>query len=146
MDETLKLKGSLTIEIKRADGTVEVRRKDNMILNAGFDFLCDAIGNSSRPALMNYIAVGTSSTASVETQTGLASEIARKTATYSHTNGTKQFSLAVTFGAGEASGAITEAGVCNASTGGAFLDRATFAVVNKGADDEVRFTFRFTFS
>ena len=146
-DEALKLKGSLTLTLKKADGTVEVRRKDNLILNAGFDFICDAIGKtSSRPACMTYTAVGTGSTGVQATETKLVSELMRKTASYAHTPNTKVFTLTTKFNAGEATGAITEAGICNASSAGVFLDRVTFAVVNKGADDELTTNFQFTLS
>lgn len=146
MNETLKLKGSLILVNKKADGTVEVRRKDNLILNAGFDFIADAIGNPNREAVMSYIAVGSGTTAVSASQTALVTELLRKTATYAHTAGTKMFTLSATFGVGEATGAITEAGVCNASSGGTFLDRVTFDVINKGSDDEVTVTFQFTLS
>lgn len=146
-DEALKLKGSLTLTLKKVDGTIEVRRKDNIILNAGFDFICDAIGKaSSRPACMAYTAVGTGSAAAQATQTTLTTEILRKSASYAHSNGTKVFTLTTKFNPGEATGAITEAGICNANSGGTFLDRVTFAVVNKGADDELTTNFQFTLS
>jgi hypothetical protein len=147
MKDTLNLKGSLILTLKKADGTVETRRKDNLILNVGFDFIADAIGKgSNRPNVMAYTAVGTGSTAVSASQTALTSEIHRKGATYAHTAGTKTFTLSTNFSAGEATGAITEAGICNASTGGVFLDRVTFAVVNKGADDELTTNFQFTLS
>lgn len=147
MKDTLNLKGSLILTLKKADGTIETRRKDNLILNVGFDFIADAIGKgSNRPNVMAYTAVGTGSTAVSASQTGLTTELHRKSATYSHTAGTKVFTLSTNFSAGEATGAITEAGICNASTGGVFLDRVTFAVVNKGADDELTTNFQFTLS
>ena len=146
MNETLKLKGSLILVNKKADGTVEVRRKDNLILNAGFDFVADAIGNPNREAVMGYIAVGSGNTAVSGSQTALVSELGRKSATYSHTKGTKTFAITTTFSKGEATGALVEAGVCNASSGGTFLDRVTFDVNNKGIDDEISVTFLFTMS
>ena len=78
--------------------------------------------------------------------TTLPAELARKAANYQHTAGTKIFTLTTTFNPGEATGAITEAGVCNASSGGTFIDRVTFAVVNKAADDTVTMNFQFTLS
>lgn len=147
MQDSLKLKGSLTATIQHADGSVEVRRKDNIILNVGFDFIADAIGKaSSRPNVMGYTAVGTGTTATADTQTALTNELARKSATYAHSAGTKVFTLATTFNAGEATGAITEAGICNASSGGTFLDRVTFAVINKASDDVLTTNFQFTLS
>lgn len=145
--ENTKIKGSLILTLKHKDGSVEVRRKDNLILNVGFDFIANAIGNAnSRPAVIGYTAVGTGTTAVSASQTSLVTELARKAATYSHTTGTKVFSFTTHFAAGEATGAITEAGVCNASSGGIFLDRVTFAVINKAADDELTTNFQFTLS
>jgi hypothetical protein len=145
-NEALHMKGSLLVTLKKADGTVETRRKDNLILNSGFDFICNAIGLASQPTEMNYTAVGTGTTAAAATQTALVTELLRKAATYAHTAGTKVFTLTTTFNAGEATGAITEAGICNASTAGIFLDRVVFSVINKGADDVMTTTFQFTLS
>lgn len=146
-NETLKLKGTLIATLQHADGSVEVHRKDNLILNVGFDFIANAIGaSSSRPAVMGYTAVGTGSTAVSASQTALTTELARKAATYAHSAGTKVLTFTTTFNAGEATGAITEAGICNASSGGIFLDRVTFAVINKAADDILTTNFQFTLS
>lgn len=145
--EPLKLKGTFSAELRKADGTVQVTRKDNLILNVGFDFIADAIGKSSgRPSVMGYTAVGTGSTAVAASQTALVTELARKAANYQHTAGTKVFTFTTTFNAGEATGAITEAGIANASSGGTFLDRVTFAVINKAADDTLTTNFQFTMS
>lgn len=146
-EKELKLKGTFIATLKHADGTVEARRKDNLILNVGFDFIADAIGKSaSRPDVMSYTAVGTSSTATASSQTALGTELYRKAATYAHTSGTKVFTFTTHFAAGEATGAITEAGICNAASSGTFLDRVTFAVINKASDDELTTTFQFTLS
>lgn len=146
-ENDLKLKGAMVATLKHANGDIEVFRKDNLILNAGFDFIADAIGKvSSRPAVMGYTAVGTGTTAVASSQTALVTELARKAATYAHTAGTKVFTFSTYFAAGEATGAITEAGICNASSGGTFIDRVTFAVINKGSDDELTVNFQFTLS
>ena len=144
--DNLKLKGAIHIVLRHADGKVETRRKDNLILNGGFDFICAAIAGSSRPPIMGFTAVGTGTTSVVENQSKLISEISRKAASYAHTAGTKVFTLTTNFAAGEATGAITEAGICNAAIGGTFLDRVTFDVINKAADDTMQTTFQFTLS
>lgn len=146
-EKELNLKGTFIATLKHADGSVEVRRKDNLILNVGFDFIADAIGKASgRPSVMGFTAVGTGTTAVSSGQTALVSELYRKAATYAHTNGTKVFTFNTYFAAGQATGAITEAGICNASSGGIFIDRVTFAVINKAADDELTTNFQFTLS
>lgn len=145
--DKLKLKGSFTGILRHKDGSVEVRHKDNLILNVGFDFIADAIGNgTSRPACMAYTAVGTGTDDTAPEQTALVSELARKAATYEHTAGTKIFTFTTKFAEGEATGAITEAGICNATTAGIFLDRVTFSVINKGDDDTYESHFQFTLS
>ncbi|MGA1846758.1 hypothetical protein [Deferribacter abyssi] len=144
--ESLKVKGFMSAVLVKQDGRKEVIMSDNLILSVGFDFICDAIAKSTQPAPMGYIAVGTDSTAVDPAQTGLVNEIARKAATYGHTAGTKSFTLTATFDAGEATGALVEAGVVNAATGGIFLDRVTFPVINKETNDMLTVTFTFTLS
>lgn len=144
--EALKLKGSFTATLRHKDGSVEVKRKDNLILNVGFDFICNAIAATTRPSPMAYTAVGTGSTEVAATQTTLATELTRVAATYAHTAGTKVFTLTSNFPAGTATGAIKEAGICNASSAGTFLDRVVFDVINKAADDELTTNFQFTLS
>lgn len=145
--ENLKFKGSLTAILKKADGTVEVRKKDNIIVDTGFDFICNALGAATnRPAAMSHIAIGTGTTAQAASQTALTTELMRLAATYAHTAKTKEFTMTAVFGAGVGTGAITEAGVFNAATGGIMFDRVTFGVVNKEADDELTLRFRFVLS
>lgn len=144
--DEMKIKGSLNVVIHRANGDVETRHKDNLILNSGFDYICAAMANPTKPAVMRYTAVGTGTTAVAATQTALVNELKRKAANYAHSAGTKVFTLTTTFAAGEATGAITEAGICNAASGGTFLDRVVFDVINKAADDTMTTTFQFTLS
>ena len=73
--EKMKLKGHFTGVLRHKDGSVEVRRKDNLILDVGFDFIADAIGNAAkRPDCMGFTAVGTGTTETAANQTGLAAE------------------------------------------------------------------------
>lgn len=145
--DALHWKGSFTFLLQKGNGDVEVRRKDNMILDTGFDFLCNAVGIvNGRPGPMSHIAVGTGTTAPAAGQSALASELARKAAVYSHTSGTKVMTFTTTFDKGEATGAITEAGLCNAASSGIFIDRVTFAVINKAVDDILTINLQFTLS
>lgn len=146
-NEAFKLKGTLFLTLQKANGEIQTVRKDNIIVNNGFDFVCDAIGNAgARPAVMSHIAVGTGTTAPAATQATLVTELSRLAATYAHTTGTKVFTFTATFNPGVATGAITEAGVFNAAAAGTMLDRVTFSVINKGADDTLTAQFQFTLS
>jgi hypothetical protein len=141
------LHGRMEARLVKPDGTIIVRVRDNLIVDAGFSFVAQAIGASSgRPGVMSHIAVGTGVTVAAAGNTALQTEIARKAATFSHTVGTKVFQFEATFNPGEATGAITEAGVLNASSDGTLLDRVVFAVINKGADDTLTQRFTFTMS
>ena len=147
IQETMKLHGAITLMLKKANGDVETVHKDNIIVDVGFDFIADAIGKAaSRPGVMGYIALGTGTTAAAAGQTALATELDRNAATYAHTAGTKAFNFTADFPAGDATGAITEAGVFNAASAGTMLDRVVFPVVNKGADDSLTAVFTFTMS
>lgn len=143
--EKLKLKGALTLVVKRGCGNVEVLHKDNMIVDAGFDFVADALCKaSSRPNPLSHIAIGTGTDVVTNAQTALTAELTRIPATYSHTVGTKSFTVSATFGAGVATGALTEAGVFNDAISGIMLDRVMFPVVNKQPDDIIDAVFTFT--
>ena len=130
----------------REDGSCETFSQDNLIVDDGFDFISDVIGNATQPGFMSHVAIGTGTTGEVGGDSALETELLRKTATYNHVGGTKVFTLEATFLAGEGTGAITEAGMLNNAVGGLLLDRLTFPVKNKGALDELTVRFTFTLS
>lgn len=143
--ENFSVHGAVTLVLQRKDGACIASRHNNMVLNSGIDFLCNAFGaGADRPSAMSHIAVGTGTTAVAVGDTELVSELLRKAASYSHSAGTTKLTIQTTFNAGEATGAITEAGICNASSGGIFFDRVTFPVINKGASDVLTVTFEIT--
>lgn len=145
-NECFALKGALTAQLFKTDGTVQTVQKNNMIVNVGFDFVANSIGlATNRPGVMSVIAVGTGTTAVAAAQTALTAQLAYKTAAYAHTSSTKVFTFTTTFNPGEATGGITEAGVFNGD-GGIMFDRVVFSVINKGADDTLKVTFTFTMS
>lgn len=143
----VKVKGSLVLTLRKANGAVEVRRKDNIIVSTGFDAICDSLGNAgARPAVFGYIALGTGTDTPVSSQTALVAELARQAATYAHVAGTQVMTFSSTFTPGLGTGAITEAGVFNAPSAGIMLDRVTFSVINKGENDTLTAQFQFTLS
>lgn len=146
MREAINVKGHFTAILKKPDGTEIKIEKDNMIVDSGFDFICDVIANPSQPIGMAYIAVGTDNTAPAATQTALLAEVDRNPATYSHTAGTKSFTLTATFNPGEATAGLQEAGIFNASSGGIMLNRVTFPIINKDSADTLTVTFTITLS
>lgn len=142
------IRGTMHAVLRKPNGMLIAIRKDNGIVNNGFDFIANSIGNraaSGATAAMGWIAVGTGSTAFAATQAALITELTRQAATYSHATGTKVFSFTTTFAAGVATGTLTEAGVFNQSTlGGTMLDRVVFTGIAKAAGDTLAQTFTFT--
>ena len=150
----IRLKGSFEGVLRHADGTEEVVRKDNLIVNAGFDLIFERLflsqNDNSQNKALQYIAVGTGANAAAPEQTKLTNFLAAQTAQYFHTNGTKECKLVTTFGTGQAIGAIAEAAVCyckdgtpSATNDYGIIDRVTFPVVNKGPEDVYTLTFKF---
>jgi hypothetical protein len=143
----VKMHGSFTMTLVKANGEVETTHKDNIIVNTGFDLIADSVFNTTRGTAANYIGVGTNAVAASVANTDLGAVLSpRRVGTYNHTAGTKVVTLSYTFAPGESTGAITEAGIFNSVTGGKMLDRVVFPVVNKQADDTLTTTFTLTMS
>ncbi|MCP4158606.1 MAG: hypothetical protein GY760_00915 [Deltaproteobacteria bacterium] len=149
MKEKIGIKGSMYAKHTKPNGDVFEYRKDNLILDTGFDFICDALGKTAdRPEALSFIALGIDDSTVSNDQTSLVNETGRVLATYSHMSGTKSFALTSSFSAGVATGLIKEAGVCNNSVNGVFIDRVVLLPenqINKEVDDILSITFTFTF-
>ena len=94
---------------------------------------------------MTHMAIGTGSTAAAAGNTTLGSEAGRVALT-STTVSTNNVAYVATFPAGTGTGAITEAGILNASSGGTLLCRTVFNVINKAAADTLGITWTVTVS
>lgn len=133
-------------ELFDGDGNLKQKFvKHNLITSAGYDFLSDCMCNATRPAPLKYIAVGTGTTEPTLEDTAMESELIRKLCDYSHVSGDAFFSLGVTLEPGEATGALTEAGILNDSVAGTLFDRLVFPVINKEPLDTYRISFTLLF-
>lgn len=151
--EFLKISGRLQIVVTDEFGNLKQEVTiPNLVVNTGKAFIAESMRKTTTntPVAMTHMALGTGTTAAAATQTALVTEIStRATVTASGvtttvTNDTTQY--VATFGAGVATGAITEAGIFNASTAGTMLCRTVFPVVNKGAGDSITITWKVTIS
>ena len=140
INDGLKMKGRLTISINDE----VVQEIDNLVVTTGKEYVASRIKDTTATA-MSHMAIGTGTTAAAAGDTALISESAR-TALTSTTVSTNTVVYVDTFGAGTGTGAITEAGVFNASSSGTMLCRTVFSVVNKGADDSMTITWTITVS
>ena len=144
LNDSLKLKGRVGIVLKDKDGNVkETREIDNLVVNAGLSFIASRMGGTSA-SVMSHMALGSSTTAAAAGQTDLLSILGSREVLDSTTVNSNQILYVASFEAGDATGAITEAGIFNASTGGTMLCRTVFSVVNKAADDTMSVTWTIT--
>jgi len=136
----LKLEGHVTVSV---NGEV-VQEIPNLVVTSGKGYVTSRMKDTTKGA-MSHMAVGTGSSAAAAGNTTLGSEAARVALT-SSTVSNNTITYVATFAAGTGTGALTEAGVLNASSNGDLLCRTVFSVVNKGANDAMTITWVITAS
>ena len=140
IQDNLKMKGHLQVSL---NGEV-VRDIDNLVVTAGKAFVASRMKNTSDSA-MSHMAVGSGTTAAAAGQTALGTELGRVSLT-STTVSSNVVTYVASFAAGTGTGAVTEAGILNASSNGTMLCRTVFSVVNKGSADSMTITWTVTVS
>lgn len=158
---SVKIDGIWDILVVGPNGQIRDKREmqKNLIVDAGkvhlVDFLVDFAGADPASAAgygMQYLAIGTSTTAAAAAQTALVAEVGTRV------NGTKSeqsggsinnvYQVVGTFAAGNpgTDQAITEAGLFSASSAGTMFNRVTFSAINKTTADSLQLTVKITFS
>jgi len=117
----------------------------NLVVDSGLAFIASRMKDTTATA-MSHMAVGTGTTATAGGQTALVTQLGSRVSLTSTTVTANSTAYVATFGAGVATGALTEAGIFNASTSGTMLCRTVFAVINKGASDTMTITWTITIS
>jgi len=146
LKDSLKLKGRVGIVLKDKDGKVkETREIDNLVVDAGLDFIASRMKDATATA-MTHMALGSNSQAAAHNDTALGSQLGSREALDSTTVTSNAVAYVASFEAGDATGAVTEAGLFNAASGGTMLCRTVFSVVNKLADDSMTVTWTVTIS
>jgi hypothetical protein len=140
MEDPVKLTGKLQIYLN----DVKVQEVDNLVVTTGLGFVASRlVGTASN--IMSHMAIGTGSTAAAVGNTTLGTEAARVALTSGTASGAVATYVA-TFPAATGTGAITEAGLFNASSAGTLLCRTVFSVINKGASDSLTISWTVTVS
>lgn len=147
INEKLKLSGELSIVLRDEFGNVkDTREVKNLVVNAGLAYIISRMVGTDK-GVMSHMALGAGSTATAADQTDLVSLLGSREAldstTIAGTNNEKVVYVS-SFEAGDATGAVVEAGIFNASSGGDMLCRTVFSVVNKGANDTMTVTWTIT--
>ena len=144
INENLKIRGDVAIVLKDKNGNVkESREIKNLIVSAGLTFICSRMASASA-GVMSHIGLGSGTTAAAAGQTDLVSILGSREVLDSTTASSNTITYVSSFEAGDSTGAVTEAGIFNASTAGTMLARTVFSVVNKAADDTMSVTWTIT--
>ena len=121
-----------------------VQEVPNLVVTDGKEYVASRMKDTTKAA-MSHMAIGTVSTAAAASDSALGGQANREALTSATVTGTTITYIA-TFGAGSGTGAITEAGLFNASSAGDMLCRTVFAVINKGSSDSMTITWTVTVS
>lgn len=143
IQDSIKVTGELKITVTNPNGNVTQETViPNLVVSSGKDYIAERMKDATTTA-MSHMAIGTGSTAAAAGNTTLGTEAGRVALT-STTVTANAVAYVATFGAGTGTGAITEAGLFNASSGGDMLCRTVFSVINKGAADTLGITWTVT--
>jgi hypothetical protein len=143
MNDGLKLRGDVALVLRDKNGNIKDERLiENLIVDTGLNFICDRMKDDE--TAMTHMALGSGSTAAAAGDTTLGSQLGSREALDSSTVTNNQIVYVSSFEAGDATGAVTEAGIFNAASGGTMLCRTVFSVVNKAADDTLTVNWTIT--
>ena len=137
--DDLKLTGALTIALNDEI----VQETENLVVTAGKNWVADRMNNAN--TVMTHMAVGTGTNAAAAGDTTLQTENDSNALT-STTVTDNAVAYVATWAAGDATAALTEAGIFDAASSGDMLARTVFSVVNKGAADSMTITWTITVS
>ena len=145
---TMKASGQVHIQVLGPNGELKEERKvKNLVVDDGLDHIANRIGASSPATRMSHMEVGTGTTAPAAGDSTLQTAlVGSRVSLTSQTVTSNAIQYIGDFPAGTGTGAVTEAGIFNASSSGTLLCRTTFSVVNKVADDTLKITWTVTVS
>lgn len=144
IQENIKITGKVSIKLFDQSGELkDTRDINNLVVTTGKEFIAARMVGT--PTEMSHMAIGAGSTAAANGDTALGSELGRVALSTDTASGAV-VTYTATFPAGTGTGAVVEAGILNASSGGTLLCRTVFSVVNKGANDAMTITWQITVS
>ena len=143
LQENMNIKGELSIVVRDFEGKIkQTLHVPNLVVTNGKNYIASRmVGVAS--TVMSHMAIGTGTATPIVGDSTLNVEAGR-VALSSFTASTNAVTGTATFPAGTGTGAITEAGIFNASSSGSLLCRTTFPVVNKAAGDSIAITWVIT--
>jgi hypothetical protein len=144
-NDAIKMTGNLKLVLTDENGNIKQEEEvKNLVVTAGKGFIASRMKDATATA-MTHMEVGTSSTAAAVGDTALVAAVASSRVTLTSTTvTTNSVAYVASFPAGTGTGALTEAGLFNASSAGTMLCRTVFSVINKGAADTLGITWTVT--
>jgi hypothetical protein len=149
MEDTIKLRGCLEITLRNAQNgeVVQSIRKENTIVTTGRRWVLEQICSdlSTVNQSINFIGVGTSTTAAATGDSALGSESTRKAigtfTTANLTSNPPSWRAEVSFATNEANTTLGEVGLFNSSASGTMLGRAVFSTINKTTSNTLTISY-----
>jgi hypothetical protein len=148
VNDSIKAKGTLQLVLLDAQGNIKQQDEHNLVVNTGLAYIASRMRDTTA-AVMTHMGIGSGTVAAAAGDTALGSQLSTRVGldsttivTTTATNDSVQY--VATFGAGQSTGAVTEAGIFNAATAGTMLCRTVFPVINKGALDTLVITWKVT--
>ena len=152
LKDSIKLTGEMKLTLTNGEGNVTQEViVPNTVVTAGKNFIAgrlkDTGGGYTIPVQMSHMELGTGTTGANVANTALETVISgSRTALTSTTVTANAVAYVVTFPAGTGTGAVTEAGIFNASSSGTMIARTEFDVINKAAADSLTVSWTITIS
>jgi hypothetical protein len=148
VNDSIKAKGTLQLVLMDAQGNIKQQDEHNLVVNTGLAYIASRMRDTTA-AVMTHMAIGSGTVAAAAGDSALGSQLSTRVGfdsttivTTTATGDSVQY--VATFAAGQSTGAVTEAGVFNAATGGTMLCRTVFPVINKGELDTLVITWKVT--
>ena len=144
-NDAIKMTGNLKLVLTDEHGNIKQEEEvKNLVVTVGKNFIASRMKDATATA-MTHMEVGTSTQAAAVGDTALIAAVASSRVTLTSTTvTTNSVAYVATFPAGTGTGALTEAGIFNASSAGTMLCRTVFSVINKGAADTLGITWTVT--
>lgn len=137
-----KLEYTLVATLRDKDGNIKQEEKvHNTVTTAGKNMIADRLLASPSLGVPTHMAIGTGTPSG----TALGTELDRNALT-SKSRSNAVVTMVGDWSAGDGTGAITEAGIFDASSSGNMHVSSSFSVINKGASDTLSISWTLTIS
>lgn len=135
----------VSIVLRDENGNIKDQYEYNTVTNNGKAGIADQILASPTLGKPTHMAIGTGTNGTPASATALSAELDRNALT-SKTRSGAVVTMVGNWAAGDGTGALTEAGILTAASGGDLWLYTSFPVVNKGANDALEITWTLTIS